>query len=131
MGKLIGYFGIGASAGGLRSWAGNAISNVAKYGGFIVGSLSGSAWGAVDDFIGAAGNAWRSGVNFDAGLATGANGLITGGLTGGLAGNLVRGISDSQNGYSFWNGTSVDEYEVAPIGKEVSDNIQYTMKMYI
>ncbi len=110
-------------------WAGDLISGAtSKIGGFFGGVMSGSVGGAVGGFIGGAGNAWMGGSNLGAGLSAGANGLITGGLTGGLAGGLVRGSSDYQKGYNFWNGTSIDEYVVPPFENEVLDNNSHILK---
>lgn len=59
-----------------------------------------------------AGNAWAGGASFDQGLGQGLIGGGFGAVTGGLIGGVASGISDYRHGYSFWNGSKVDEFVV-------------------
>jgi RHS repeat-associated protein len=96
--KGLGYFGVGALTGAFGGYSGEAITN---FGGFYGGFLSGTPGYGTDGFIGSAGNAWISGANLGEGLKAG--------LLGGIFGGTARGVSDYQAGYSFWNGSRVDE----------------------
>jgi len=118
----LGYFGVGAIAGGLSGGIGSGISAALAGGGFIAGALSASAvtsTGFVAGFIaGAAGasaggfasgfgnsinggngvhNAWHKG------LRDGGMGALAGGLIGGIAG----GIRSVKNGSGFFESGTV------------------------
>ena len=112
-GAAIGVFSgaFGGAAGGLAATAvGNAIGS--SFGGFLGGALQGAAGGAAGGFVGGSLNAWMSGASFGDGLLAGLKGAGMGALAGGVIGGVARGIYDHRNGYSFVDGSKVDEFVV-------------------
>jgi RHS repeat-associated protein len=105
-------FGIGALSGAAGAGAGSLASGAIHFGGFAGGSLIGAAGGAAGGFVGGAGNAWANGASFGNGLKSGLIGGGIGAIAGGLIGGITRGISDAKNGYDFWNGSRIDEFQI-------------------
>lgn len=110
------FFGIGAVVGGAAGyagygasqWIGSALSNsMSLGGGFVNGALIGAGSGAAAGFIGGAGNSWINGGGFGQGLLSGLKGAGIGAVSGAISGGIVKGIKDAKNGFSFWNGTSI------------------------
>jgi hypothetical protein len=123
-----GYFGVGAVAGAAGAYAGGAVAGAVAVGGFAGGAVSGAAGGAASGFVAGSGNAWMGGAGFGQGLQSGLIGGGIGAAVGGLGGGLLRGISDYRHGYSFWDGSKVDEFVV---GNYVTrEDFARTAKMY-
>jgi len=127
LGDALGYFGIGAIAGGLSAGIGTGIATSmagASFGAGFVGSsqgvaailgssfsssfFSGAAIGAASGFVagfaGGAGNAWMGGASFGDGLTAGVIGGGIGALTGGVLGGVGGGIDAASHGRNFWDG---------------------------
>jgi RHS repeat-associated protein len=121
-GDFFSALGIGALAGAAGGVAGQAVAGAISFGGFAGGALTGGAGGAAGGFVGGAGNAWMNGANFGSGISAGLIGGGIGALTGGLTGGLIKGISDYRNGYSFWNGSKVDELVIGSAQYELNAN---------
>lgn len=107
-------FGIGALAGAAGAFVGQAVAGALAFGGFAGGAISGAAGGAAGGFINGGGNAWANGASFMDGLKAGLLGGGMGALTGGLVGGVTRGVADLRKGYSFWDGSKVDEFVIGP-----------------
>ena len=117
----LGYFGIGALAGGASAAIGGGMSSALAGGSFWAGAggtsaamtvtsscWSGAAIGAVSGAIGGtiseAGNAWMGGASFGQGVWKGFIGGNIGGLTGGILGGIGGGIDAVSDGRDFWTG---------------------------
>ncbi|MFQ8805317.1 MAG: hypothetical protein ACLR8Y_09735 [Alistipes indistinctus] len=50
---------------------------------------------------------WINGGGFGQGLLSGLKGAGIGAVSGAISGGIVKGIKDAKNGFSFWNGTSI------------------------
>ncbi len=109
-GKGAAYFGIGALAGALGAYVGGVVAGAVKFGGVMGGSLSGAAGGASSGFVTGAGNAWMGGAGFGQGLLSGLKSSAVGAGAGAFLGGLSRGVIDYRNGYSFWDGSVIDEF---------------------
>lgn len=125
--KGLAYFGVGFLSGFAGYGASQFMSNTIKYGGFINGSLSGAAGGFSGGFIGGIGNAWINGADFGYGLKAGLKAGGISGLSGGFIGGVTRGFSDFNKGYTFWNGSKVNEFILSP-NAEPSYNYNYDYK---
>jgi hypothetical protein len=116
---MVGYvFGgaiVGASAGVAGAYVGTAVAAALPFAGFAGGVISGAAGGFVGGFIGGAGNAWLGDASFGQGLLSGLKAGGIGALTGGLISGLDQGLSAAMNGYSFWDGSKIVEFEVGDI----------------
>ncbi|NEN25325.1 hypothetical protein G3O08_17650, partial [Cryomorpha ignava] len=103
---------IGGFSGGVGTSVGAGVSASLSIGGFAGGAIAGAAGGAaggfVGGFLGTTFNNSTFGTNHNA-LNGGLKGAAIGGLAGGIGGGLTRGITDMRNGYSFWDGSTVDE----------------------
>jgi hypothetical protein len=109
--KGLGYFGVGALAGG--SFSAGALGKAAACSvgsGFMSGAVVGAAGGLVGGFTTGFGNALVDGKNigdcFKNGIRDGALGAIIGGVVGGL----VSGIQASREGTNFWTGEGRTEF---------------------
>ncbi len=104
----IGYFGIGALAGGSGVIAGQSVAGILNFGGFAGGAIIGASGGFAGGFVGGASNSWASGASFSQGLLTGlANGGY-GALAGGLIGGLISGLDAIKSNANFWNGKVIE-----------------------
>lgn len=98
------YLGIGALAGVVGGYAGQAVGGAVGTIGFGGGALTGAASGAAGGFINGASNAWVDGASFSNGLLQGlANGGI-GAVAGGVVGGISSGIEAHSHGGNFWSG---------------------------
>ena len=117
-GGFIKAFAVGAMSGSAGYWTGYGISKAIQMatklsqklaGGFINGAIVGSGSGATGGFVSGAGNAWSDGAGFGQGLVAGFAGAGIGLVSGAVTGGLTKGIMDALDGYSFWDGTKVNE----------------------
>ncbi|MBO7444907.1 MAG: hypothetical protein J6T86_00650 [Bacteroidales bacterium] len=101
---------IGGLAGMAGSAAGSAAFAAVGVGGFLGGTASGAASGSVAGAINGFGNALLSGQDLGTSFGYGYFGGFIGALSGGLTGGLYNGISDAIHGYSFLDGSRIDEF---------------------
>lgn len=113
--KGLAYFGIGAAAGVLGAAAGGAVAGAMELGGFVSGLASGAVGGASSGLITGSGNAWMQGASFGQGLKAGVISAGIGAGTGALLGGLTQGYMDYSKGYSFWDGSAIDEFVIGNV----------------
>ena len=101
IGDFIGYFCVGAIAGGLSSVVGTVTFGS---GGFIGGALSGLASGAVYGAIAGGGNSFVKYGNFSHFLDDMYEEAWKGALYGAAIGGISGGLSALVDGRNFWNG---------------------------
>ena len=117
-------FGVGALAGLAGAGAGAGVTGVIKIGGFAAGAAIGGAAGAAGGLVGGSGNAWINGASFGEGLVAGLKSAGIGAVSGAVLGGVVRGITDANKGFDFWDGSKIDEITTGQVNLD-AQTIRY------
>jgi RHS repeat-associated protein len=128
--KGLGYFGVGALAGGLAAGIGAGVSSALVSGsggsfaagfagttavsstGFAAGAVTGAASGVTSGFITGTGNALVGGDNIGQALDNGLNSAWKQGLSGAAVGGVIGGFQAKGQGKDFWTGSTKDKVVV-------------------
>lgn len=129
--KGLGYFAVGAAAGGLTAATGGAVSSLLAGGSFgagfigtsaaltvtssfINGAIVGAASGFAGGLISGTGNSLIDGQKFGKALTTGLVNSAIGAVSGFLVGGIWGGIDAVRDGREFWNGArEIDRQTIA------------------
>jgi RHS repeat-associated protein len=104
LGDALGYFGVGAVAGGVGALTGGAIAGS----GILYGALGGLASGASSGMILGGGNAFLQSGNINAIIKSALGGMIIGGLSGAIIGGAIGGLHAYYNGNKIWTGKPIE-----------------------
>lgn len=131
--KGLGYFGVGAVAGGTGAAVsiGAAVgvggmmglSSVVATSGFVSGVSSGAAGGAVSGFLTEFSNSLIEGEGFETSLKNGLSGSVSGAVFGGLFNGTANGINAVRNGRDFWSGKLKKITILKRIGEAAEESI--------